>query len=271
MPGGKGLPAWLPIAIFAVVLALAVASIGLRFNDGQLNRDDLRAEQGDFGDLSGLDDLERLDILQDPAAVGELRNETGAKINESVVFQGSGEPLVKPIFEMTGGLLRVEVEHAGEFAYFKVNFERQGGSEGADPFIGTPEFGPYKAIRYIGLDAGTYELDVRADGYWRIEITYPSAADARSAAGSFGGDSMQPAPPVELPAGATDVRFIHSGDYRHNVRVFDWAGNELGDASGCWFFGRDADITRTCVVPRAGPYFFDVEADRGWTLEFTSA
>lgn len=262
----KTIPAWLPVAVFMAVLLLVVVSIGYRFQAGPDAQGDLTTT-GDPG-LDGLADLTGLDILQNPAETGNLRNETGADVPDVLVFTGTGRPQIAPVFEMTGGLLQVHVEHTGADGYFRVAFDAVHQDQERKPFVAAPKLGAYEAVRYVGLAAGTYALEVQADGFWRVELSYPDADGAVEATGEISGSSLQAAPPVRLPAGDTDITFTHSGDFSHQVRVFDWTGNELGDSTGCWFFGHDDQASRTCTVAAEGPYFFDIKADRSWSLTF---
>ena len=84
-----------------------------------------------------------------------------------VSFIGTGQQ-VPPLFELSPGLARFEMEHDGErnFAIWLLDCN----GEMVDLLVN--EIGPFDGSKATGIeDRGIYCLDISADGNWRINIS----------------------------------------------------------------------------------------------------
>ena len=269
-PRERRIPAWTPIAVFAIVMLLIVALITVRF-DGA----DAEAPEPGLATPSttGTPDapLQREDLSpdQDPSQVGTI-TEPGGDETPELRLSGGGEG-TSGAFQVNGGLLRASLFHSGTEGLFSVRFVDQQNDSQSHPFLGATEPGRYEADRFIGLDASTYVLEVVASGSWEVVLRYPDVSGAREGTGDLRVSGPSTPAPVLLSGNESLLRFVFDGvedSSLFDVVMYDWRGNRLHDAD-CGAHGvGDYDRTKSCPLLGDGPYFFDVAADGSWRIEY---
>lgn len=263
---GTGLPAWVPIAVFAVVLMLVVGLIAYRMQGNEpaeVNLGQAAADRDANPDAFTPE--------QDPAQVGGLQNETGATPNDRTLrFVGIGEQETEP-FSVTGGVLRMDARFDGRDGLFsiKVFHVDHAGADQPNESVLAPEFGRFEGAHHIVLPAGSYFLDIGTtgdDASWSIELTYPSAEGADEARITGNGFAARV---VQLGEGEHTLHFqAESSGASFAVEIFDWRGQRLPEtACGASAYGA-YDKQKSCFVPATGPYFVNVQATAGWSITF---
>ena len=157
-----------------------------------------------------------------------------------------------------GGLTVVESEHHGSDS-FSVRFRDDDGASA----IFADDVGAYEGAKANGLEAGTYTVEVEADGDWRLEVRQPRATDGEADAlpRSLGGDAPDVVGPIAFDGDHT-VAGEHDGEGYFQVRVFPEDGTdpemvilENGAYEGEETFSFD------------GVGWIDVDAGGSWALE----
>ena len=269
-PGERRIPAWTPIAVFAIVLLLVIALITLRFDGAEAEAPEPGlASPSPMGTPDAPLQREDLSPEQDPSQTGTIADPQGDETPALTLTGGGAE--TSSAFEVSGGVLRVTLEHFGTEGLFSVRFiDQQNGSQ-THPFLGANEPGRYDADRFIGLDASTYRLEVKASGSWQVALEYPDLEDAKSGNGDLSGTKPSAPAPVLLSGNESLLRFVFDGvedSSLFDVVMYDWRGNRLHD-SDCGAHGvGDYDRTKSCPLLGDGPYFFDVAAHGSWRIEY---
>lgn len=269
------IPAWVPIVIFGIIV-LAIAGILISQLGGE-------PEAGSFAGNEPTADTDIPDDIseytpppeQNPAEYGELEDEAG-DVRPNIAFSGSGERRTAA-FSVNEGVLRVQMNHYGPDEYFSLIFwdtavadlplHERGSPAG---FLGAPnnQNGPYEGVRYLGLAGGTYVIDVTGDGSWDLIIDHPSADNVVDPFVGISGSGPEGPAPLLLAEGEHDIKFRHPGEGIFRVKVYNWTGHLLPDATKCFVpdsaYGYDK--TKTCRIDATGPYFFDVEASDTWSI-----
>lgn len=252
--------------MFGVVLLLIVAMVVIRFQDDDPGTVDLRT------DATASDDPDTgFTPEQDPAQVGRIQNETGAEpADRTLRFVGVGEQQTSP-FTVSGGLLHMDFRFDGRNGFFsvKVFHVDHTGADQPNESVLAPQVGPISGAHHIVLPAGRYVLDIGTsgdDGSWHIELAYPTSADAGD--GRLVGHGFE-ARVVEMQAGDHEVHFQQeSSGESFDVEIFDWRGIRLPETTcGAAGFG-GYDRVKTCTIPGDGPYFVNVQATSGWSIQF---
>ncbi|WP_049888684.1 hypothetical protein [Natronococcus occultus] len=130
------------------------------------NGDDSTDDVDEADDVGEVDDANGEDV-EDESEDEESASEVEEPETQS--FSGSGATVDDGV-EIEGGLTVVDASHSGE-SNFQVHFV---GGEFDDLFVN--EIGSYDGETAALIDAGTYRLDVEADGDWSIEIRQPRAS-----------------------------------------------------------------------------------------------
>lgn len=171
-------------------------------------------------------------------------------------FAGSGQEVREGV-EIQGGLTVVDATHNGE-SNFQVSLA--GDSDFDTHFINV--IGDFDGAQAELVDAGTYILDVNADGNWDITIRQPRSGQGEALPVSFSGNGPAVVGPVRF-SGTGVASGTHTGDSNFQVQIFPMTGtfpevvfNEIGDV----------DAETTYSFDAIG--WIDINADGNWTLEF---
>lgn len=178
---------------------------------------------------------------------------------EPVDFQGDAGRTTDP-FDHPGGLARFEYRHDGDEA-FSVDVQT---SDGDSVATLVDAEGGASGSRYLGLDEGSYVLDVEAGGSWSVRYAAPlhELGDALPVSYEGGGPTAVE-PPFEHDGGEIAFEYRHAGEEAFVVEVFDADTGEVAatvaDTSG------QAEGTTEEQLD-AGIYVLGVEADGEWSL-----
>ncbi len=111
-------------------------------------------------------------------------------------------------------------------------------------------------------DAGTYRLDVAADGDWAIHVAQPEYSSGTALPAAYSGDRDTVTEPFQTHGREVEVTYAHGGDGNFIVWVWTAGGeretliaNEIGQTSG----------TRGPVLD-TGVYLLEVTADGDWEI-----
>jgi hypothetical protein len=233
--------------------------------DGDAEASADAADTGDddidsIDDVDEADDMDEADDANGEDVVDESENEESTpevEEPETQSFSGSGATVDDGV-DIEGGLTVVDASHTGE-SNFQVHLV---GGEFDDLFVN--EIGNYEGETAGLIDAGTYRLDIEADGDWSIEIRQPRANSGDSLPQSVSGNEPEVFGPFEF-GGSHVASGSHSGDSNFQVHVYPLEGsfagelvfNEIGEYSGETTFRHDG-IGYVAVVAD-GEFSVDIE------------
>jgi hypothetical protein len=173
-------------------------------------------------------------------------------------INGRGQQ-VSARFSLDSGLSIFRLRHGGN-RNFIVHLLDQNGA--IVEFL-TNEIGAFDGSRAAGIQfAGTYVLEVQADGDWSVTIEQPRPSLAPTIPLSFTGRGKQVTPFFTAPPGLKVVTMQHSGKrnfivhmVNQNGRTVEFLANAIGPFGG-------SKATGT-----SGIHLFNVEADGDWTID----
>ena len=164
-------------------------------------------------------------------------------------------------FDLEEGLAVFDFSHQGQ-ANFIATLLNEQGTEVA--FALGNEIGNVETSSAVRIPkAGSYVLDVDADGPWSATIKQPRPTDAPEKT-SFSGDNNAATPIFSLSGGLKRVTATHQGQSNFIISMLDSEGRETAFAmineigSG--------EFSTTVTVPQEGLYLFTVEAEGPWTI-----
>lgn len=244
--------------IFAGGVTVSVALAGCTSNSddgsGPENDDKSDGGTGDEGD----DDTPDADETQSDDGTDENGGNDDDAGDQPAPQTVSGTGSAVESVSVEGGLTVVESEHHGSDT-FRVRLRDEDGASA--PFV--DDAGAYEGAKASLLEAGTYTVDVEADGDWRIEVRQPRATAADA-------DALPQTVSDEIPAvvgpfafdGSHSAAAEHDGEGYFQVRIFPEAGTnpemvilEKGEYEGETTFSYD------------GVGWIDVDADGPWSLD----
>jgi hypothetical protein len=173
-------------------------------------------------------------------------------------FSGSGQQATQ-LFPLSEGLVIFHMTHTGDrnFAIWLLD------DRGRRIDLLVNEIGPFNGSTAIGVQAGSYLLDISADGAWAVSIEQPYPATAPPVPQTFTGQGQQVSPMFALQQGLVRFAMSHNGDRNFAIWLLDQRGNridllvnEIGQFSGSKAIG----------ITRAGIYLLDIAADGNWTV-----
>lgn len=150
-----------------------------------------------------------------------------------LVLTGTGQTASES-FVIAGGMTVFHLEHSGSsnFAVWLLD------AQGEKKDLLANEIGSFKGSKGIGLTAGSYLLDVKADGPWSVRVEQPRPGTA-AAPGTINGTGATLAGPFQLSGGLARFRMTHDGGSNFAVWLLDHQGakkdllaNEIGAFTG---------------------------------------
>lgn len=130
-----------------------------------------------------------------------------------VSFSGSGDHSEEGI-EIEEGLTVIESVHEGRTG-FMVKLVSEGGSN----HVFAMQVGEYHGEAPSLLEAGTYRLEVDADGPWEVDIRQPRADSGDAVPDSLSGTRAEVFGPYEFE-GEYDATGVHEGSGDFDVWIF---------------------------------------------------
>lgn len=180
-----------------------------------------------------------------------------ARTPDPISLSGSGQQATDQ-FELESGLAIFSMTHQGQ-GNFAVELLDEGG-ETVD--LPANVIGSFDGSSAFGAVAGTYLLDVTADGPWSVTINQPRPSDAAETR-SFQGQAPVATEPFSFAGGLARFEMSHSGEGNFAVTVLDADGNPVAlPANDIGNFQGSAAES----LPD-GIYVLDVEADGPWTID----
>lgn len=173
-------------------------------------------------------------------------------------FAGAGKQATTT-FTLRGGLTTIHLTHSGQrnFAVWLLD------SSGSRVDLLANEIGGFDGTKALGLRAGSYLMDVTADGAWAIEIQQPPTVATGTP--PFSGRGKQITPQFQQPTGLVRIRMRHDGWRNFAIWLMDRNGqridllvNEIGPFDG----------VKAIRIPRSDVYIMDVTADGNWSITF---
>ncbi|MFC3957137.1 hypothetical protein [Halovivax cerinus] len=177
-------------------------------------------------------------------------------------FEGEGSEIREGI-EIDGGLTVVRAAYDGpEIGTFIVEFVPEEGDVG-DLFQNQLE--PYEGERAAAVEAGTYVVDVEADGEWSLAVYQPRAESGNSPPVEVSGETDRVFGPYEF--GGTHVATgSHTGEGNFIVEVVPMEVGQFGGFSELVFNEIGAVDGIETAFQYEGIGWVGVRADGEWTL-----
>ncbi len=162
-------------------------------------------------------------------------------------------------FQLQEGLAIFKLTHTGS-ANFIVHLLDSNGQY-VDDLVN--EIGTFDGCKAEGIkNAGTYVLDIQAEGKWTVTILQPRQTTAPYTT-SFSGKGQQATKLFSMKSGLKTKKLTHTGSANFIVHLLDSNGqyvddlvNEIGTFHGSKAEGIQDD----------GIYLFDIQADGNWTI-----
>lgn len=128
------------------------------------------------------------------------------------------------------------------------------------------EIGDFNGSTVIGIDdAGSYLLDISADGNWNVTIEQPRNVSGASPPLNMSGRGQSVSQFLSLQGGLTRFEMTHDGDSNFIIWLYEDDGsrvdllvNEIGEFNGSTAIGVDEGI-----------YILDISADGNWKINIS--
>lgn len=175
-----------------------------------------------------------------------------------ISLSGVGQQASKK-FQLQQGLAIFKLTHNGSSNFIVHLLESNG--QDVDGLVN--EIGSFDGSKAEGIqNAGTYVLDIQADGKWTVTIQQPRPTTAPYTT-SFSGKGQAATQLFSMKNGLKTIKMTHDGTSNFIVHILDSNGNdvdgivnEIGKFNGSKAEGIQDD----------GVYLFDVQADGNWTI-----
>jgi hypothetical protein len=193
----------------------------------------------------------------------------------SLPFEGTGD-LLTPIFDLRKGIVVLTLRHEGQ-----ANFIVQIIGEDSDSTeLSVNTIGDYSGVRahqvqaepLLGLQTGSYRIQVQADGPWQILLEQPIFPEGEAPPLELDGTGDMVEGPILLPRGTTPVQINHQGQANFIVEVYSVDGmrrellvNTIGNYDGSLAL-RAQENPLFGLEP--GTHMVVVRADGPWTIRF---
>ncbi len=166
------------------------------------------------------------------------------------------------LFQLAAGLTVFHMEHAGDSNFAIWLLDDTG--DRIDLLVN--EIGEFAGSTVIGVDdAGSYLLDVSANGTWKVTIEQPRGITGTPPPLNITGEGQSVSQFISLQSGLTRFDMTHDGDSNFAIWLFDDDGsrvdllvNEIGEFDGSTAIGVDQ-----------GTYILDISADGNWKVDIT--
>jgi hypothetical protein len=237
--------------------ALALGLAGCASEDGESSSDG-----GDGGEQPATTEA------GDTETQTEQPTETAqAAGTEAMDFSGSGTDTTDN-FELVGGATVVDFEHSGE-SNFIVDLLAVEGEDARDTGL-VNQIGSVSGGTAVGVQPGTYRMNVDADGDWSITLAQPRDVDPASLPVEESGNGPTYIGPIEFE-GVTEFTGSHSGDSNFIVQTVPLELDDLGMAIGTVVFNETGDFEGQTSERIENVGYVNINADGEWSLEIKSA
>ncbi|MGB2728516.1 MAG: PGF-CTERM sorting domain-containing protein [Halobacteriota archaeon] len=198
-----------------------------------------------------------------------------AAVNAAGTFSGRGDDLTRA-FELNEGIAIFGFEHDGDSNFIVWLYNAETGEQ--EELLAN-EIGEYsgktmvavKDDEILAVDTGKHQLNVEADGNWKITLEQPTEVSGRGLPQTFGGKGDDVVGPVELKKGSVKFEGTHKGSgnfivelHESNGRDWELVFNEIGSYEGKQLVSVGTGIL---AIP-SGNYYISVVGD-DWTVKVT--
>lgn len=176
-------------------------------------------------------------------------------------FSGSGDSV--ETLELSGSSLHAfSFEHDGD-ANFIVQLRNADGE--TEEYL-VNEIGTIEGTTAAPLEAGEYQLQVQADGNWKIDVIEPSTAteDVQEAPAEVEGSGHTVVGPIGVD-GSITVSATHDGDSNFIVHSVLEDGTSMYDRE--LLINEQGDYEGEVIAVEEGVRWITISADGNWTLE----
>lgn len=189
--------------------------------------------------------------------------------NAAGTFSGKGDDVTKA-FELHEGVAIFEFEHDGSSNFIVLLYSAETGER--EDLLAN-EVGRYQgktivAVQdssYSTIKSGKYQLDVQADGNWRMTFEQPKEVSGESLPQSFKGSRDDVVGPIELKRGSVKFDCTHEGYSNFIIGLYESNGkdrelivNEIGPYTG----------KQLEEIGTSDSYFISIVGE-GWTIKLT--
>lgn len=178
-----------------------------------------------------------------------------------IELSGKGQTATKT-FQLSTGLTVFVMGHGGSsnFAVFLLD----GNGNKVDLLANV--VGRYVGAVPVGVKAGSYLLDITADGNWKITILQPRATTGRAIPASYQDKGPRALGPIQMDSGLARFTMKHDGESNFVVFLMNNKGQKLellANEIGAW------SGSKAVRVPTRGVYWLSVEADGNWQIDIS--
>jgi hypothetical protein len=244
---------------YLATTALALGLAGCASEDGE--------SSGDGGDGGG----EQPATTEGEATETQTEQPTEtvqAAGTEAMDFSGSGTDTTDN-FELVGGATVVDFEHSGE-SNFIVELLAVEGEDARDTVL-VNQIGSVAGGTAVGVQPGTYRMNIDADGDWSITLAQPQDVDPASLPVKESGSGPTYIDPIEFESGVTEFTGSHSGDSNFIVETVPLEPGDLGMAVGTVVFNETGEFEGQTSERIENVGYVNINADGEWSLEIKSA
>lgn len=186
---------------------------------------------------------------------------------EPMDFSGSGTDTTDN-FELVGGATIVDFEYSGE-SNFIVELLAVEGEDARDAGL-VNKIGSTSGGTAVGVQPGTYRLNIDADGDWSITLAQPRNADPVELPIEESGDGPTYVGPVTF-GGVTEFTGSHAGDSNFIVETVPVEPGDLGMAIGTVVFNEIGEFEGQTSERIKNPAYVSIDANGEWSLQIQSA
>lgn len=193
-------------------------------------------------------------------------NDSAAGV-EPVQVPGSGTDTTDN-FELVGGATIVDFEHSGE-SNFIVELLAVEGEDARDTGL-VNQIGSVSGGTAVGVQPGTYRMNVDADGDWSITLAQPRDVDPVALPIKESGDGPSYFGPVAFE-GVTEFTGSHAGDSNFIVETVPLELGDLGMAIGTIVFNEVGEFEGQTSERIGDVGYVSVNANGEWSIEIKAA
>jgi hypothetical protein len=191
---------------------------------------------------------------------------TTAQIPPIVLSGGSERGVNTQPFTVAGGLTEFAM-HCACTAYFAL--ELDGGHPVGFGKILVNTVGTYSGTRAIGMAAGSYLLNVAADGPWSVTITQPRNLPAVKAPHTYSGSGTSVVGPFSVSG--NNVRITAKNVVPHIgsafvVFLYPARAKDVASLVPAIDDGNDFSGSTVAQETKTGPYYLSIASGGSWTV-----
>lgn len=244
---------------FLVGLASGTLTIPLAGCSGA-EVDEPNENQGEEDATKEGEDTSKPDSSGDETDVPEDKTDISKAAPDPITFEGDGQTVTTE-FDLVGGFVIADMEHTGGNSNFQVQLidEESGDNAG----LLANEIGEWSGQIGETFDAGTYVLDINADGEWSVEFRQPRPTKGDEPPVEKRGTSSTVLGPYQLD-GRVEISGSHNGSRNFIVRTHDAKASD--STYGNLIFNEIGEFEGRTTFAGQGLTWLTIRADGDWTI-----